>query len=171
MRDLTKLAVKFGYIVVECLTNYFAIVTDDHCDPTERERAAGSWQARQIPRMDACCYPLGSHLVPMHHTVRHRDLSIGRSRGNHVFSSHYGCAANEGLRVHTVLDDGMLSVIVVQCGYIASRLVSEVIVMALQVLCWIFKMSAWIPWPGLGRFKRAFSQGPCFFINTLKALA
>src|SRR5579859_2717082 len=137
MRDSTELAVKFGYIVVERLTDDFAIVTDDHSDPTKRERAARSWQARQIARMDAFRHPLGSHLVPMHHTVRHRDLSIGSSSGDHVFSSHYCGATNEGLRVHTILDDGMLGVVIVQCRHIASRLVGEVIVMALQVLCWM----------------------------------
>src|SRR5690242_18900095 len=84
--------------------------------------------------MDAGCDPLGSDLVPGDNTIGYRDFGIGSCSCDDVLTRHNRSPTNKRVWVHTILDDCMFCIVLVQCRHIASGLVVEVFVMTLQVL-------------------------------------
>src|ERR1700676_3790747 len=84
--------------------------------------------------MSASRDPLSRHLVAMHEAVGDRNLRIRSGGQNHVFACHNGSATNERLGVHTILDHGMLRVVMLQLIRIPRRLVGEMLVVQLDML-------------------------------------
>src|SRR5260370_31799460 len=84
--------------------------------------------------MDTCSDPFCCDLVTSNNTIGYRDLCVGSSGGDDILTLHNRSATNKWLRVHTILDDCIFSIILVQSMKIATSLVPEVIVMVLQVL-------------------------------------
>src|SRR5438067_8787385 len=85
--------------------------------------------------MSAGSYPFRRHLVAMHHAVRHGDRRLGSRSQDQVFACQNRGTSHEGLCMQTILNDGMLGVVVVQCTCVPLRLVSQMLIVQLHMLC------------------------------------
>jgi len=70
----------------------------------------------------------------MHDAIRHTDLQSWDSGHAHSLTRQNRLATGESVWIHTILDDGLLIVVLLQVREIALGLVRNMLVMALQVI-------------------------------------
>src|SRR6266446_8028756 len=76
---LPKLLSNDFHIAIERLAHNLAVFTDHHGHPRNREGTTRGGKTGKIPSMGASRHPLDRDLVPMHDTVSHLNLQIGKA--------------------------------------------------------------------------------------------